>query len=55
MAEEKTKGSGTATVDSPGENTVQITFFPKARPWSSNTANFPTKITAKSSRSSTWL
>jgi len=31
MADEKTKGSGTATVDSPGENTVQLTFLPEGK------------------------
>ncbi|HEY1262651.1 MAG TPA: 2Fe-2S iron-sulfur cluster-binding protein [Terriglobales bacterium] len=28
MADEKTQGSGTATVEAPGENLVQITFLP---------------------------
>ena len=31
MAEEKTKGAGTATVEAPGENTVQVTFLPEGR------------------------
>ena len=31
MADEKTKGSGTATVDSPGENIVQLTFLPEGK------------------------
>ena len=31
MADEETQGSGTATVDSPGENTVQLTFLPEGK------------------------
>ena len=31
MAEEKNQGSGTATVDAPGENTVQVTFLPEGK------------------------
>jgi len=31
MADEKTKGSGTATAESPGENTVQLTFLPEGK------------------------
>lgn len=31
MAQEKTQGSGAATVDAPGENTVQVTFLPEGR------------------------
>jgi 2Fe-2S ferredoxin len=31
MADEKTQGSGTATVDSPGESTVQLTFLPEGK------------------------
>ena len=31
MADEKTQGSGTATVDSPGENIVQLTFLPEGK------------------------
>ena len=31
MADEKTKGSATATVDSPGEGTVQLTFLPEGK------------------------
>jgi 2Fe-2S ferredoxin len=31
MTDEKTKGSGTATVDSPSENTVQLTFLPEGK------------------------
>jgi ferredoxin, 2Fe-2S len=31
MAHEKNQSSGTATVDSPGENTVQITFLPEGK------------------------
>jgi len=31
MAEEKTQGAGTATVDARGENTVQVTFLPEGK------------------------
>src|SRR4029077_18470223 len=31
MAEEKNQGAGTATVDAPGENTVQVTFLPEGK------------------------
>jgi hypothetical protein len=31
MADDKTERSGTATVDSPGENMVQLTFLPEGK------------------------
>ena len=31
MAEEKIQGSGAATVDAPGPNTVRVTFLPEGR------------------------
>ena len=31
MAEEKNQGTGTATVDSPSENTVHVTFLPQGK------------------------
>ena len=31
MADEKTHGSGAATVDAPGENKVQVTFLPEGK------------------------
>ena len=31
MADEKTQGAGAATVEAPGENTVQITFLPQGK------------------------
>ena len=31
MAEEKNQSGGTATVDVPGENTVQVTFLPEGK------------------------
>ena len=31
MAEEKTHGGTTATMDTPGENTVQVTFLPEGK------------------------
>ena len=31
MAEHKTQGAGAATVDAPGENTVQATFLPEGK------------------------
>jgi len=31
MVDEKTQGAGTATVEAPGENTVQITFLPQGK------------------------
>jgi ferredoxin, 2Fe-2S len=31
MSDEKTQSAGTATVDSPGENTVQVTFLPEGK------------------------
>ena len=31
MAEDKTQSAGTATVDPPGENTVQVTFLPEGK------------------------
>ena len=31
MAEHKTQGAGAATVDAPGENTVQVTFLPEGK------------------------
>jgi 2Fe-2S ferredoxin len=31
MAEEKTQGSGAATVDAPGANTVKVTFLPEGK------------------------
>jgi len=31
MSEEKTHGTGTTTVDAPGENTVEVTFLPEGK------------------------
>src|SRR3979409_1723431 len=31
MSEEKTQGTGTTTGDSPGENTVEVTFLPEGK------------------------
>jgi ferredoxin, 2Fe-2S len=31
MAEQKTQGAGAATVDAPGDNTVQVTFLPEGK------------------------
>src|SRR6267378_1344322 len=31
MSEEKTQGTGTTTVDAPGENTVEVTFLPEGK------------------------
>jgi 2Fe-2S ferredoxin len=31
MAEEKTQGTGAATMDAPGPNTVRVTFLPEGR------------------------
>ncbi|HEX9119930.1 MAG TPA: 2Fe-2S iron-sulfur cluster-binding protein [Terriglobales bacterium] len=31
MAEEKTQGTGAATVDAPGANTVKVTFLPEGK------------------------
>ena len=31
MSEEKTQGTGTTTMDSPGENTVEVTFLPEGK------------------------
>ncbi len=31
MSDEKTRGAGTVTVESPGENTVEVTFLPQGR------------------------
>jgi ferredoxin, 2Fe-2S len=31
MADEKTKNGATATVDAPGENTVEVTFLPEGK------------------------
>src|SRR6267143_847894 len=31
MSEEKTQGTGTTTVDAPGENTVDVTFLPEGK------------------------
>src|SRR5215467_7721497 len=31
MADDKTKGSSAATLDAPGENTVQVTFLPEGK------------------------
>ena len=31
MSEKKTQGAGAATVDSPGENTVEVTFLPEGK------------------------
>jgi 2Fe-2S ferredoxin len=31
MSETKTQGSGAATVDAPGENTVEVTFLPEGK------------------------
>src|SRR4029079_2567471 len=31
MGDEKTQSAGTATVDAPGENTVQLTFLPEGK------------------------
>ena len=53
MAEEKNQGAGTATVEAPGENTVQITF-PSGRPSPSSMANCLTRITARKSRCLMW-
>jgi ferredoxin, 2Fe-2S len=43
MADEKTKGSGTAMVDSPGENTVQLTFLPEGKTVEFEHDNLPYK------------
>ena len=52
MAEEKTKGIGTATDGAPAKTQFNSPSFPKAKPSSSNTASCLTKIMAKNSRSS---
>src|SRR5260370_2964159 len=31
MAEEKTQATGTATMDAPGENTVEVVFLPEGK------------------------
>lgn len=31
MADEKTEGTGAATIEAPGENTVQVTFLPEGK------------------------
>jgi ferredoxin, 2Fe-2S len=31
MSDEKTLGAGTATIEAPGENTVQVTFLPEGK------------------------
>ena len=31
MADEKTQSTGAATIDAPGENTVQVTFLPEGK------------------------
>ena len=43
MAEEKNQGAGTATVEAPGENTVQITFLPEGKTVQFEHGNLPYK------------
>ena len=44
MTDEKSQGSGTATVEASGENMVQVTFLPEERPSNLKTANCLIKI-----------
>ncbi len=43
MAEEKTQSGGTATVDAPGENTVEVVFMPEGKTVQFERGNLPYK------------
>ena len=43
MADEKTRSTGAATIDAPGENTVQVTFLPEGKVVQFEHGNLPYK------------
>ncbi len=43
MSDEKTQNTGTATVESPGENTVEVTFLPEGKTVTFEHGNLPYK------------
>ena len=43
MADEKTHSTGAATIDAPGENTVQVTFLPEGKVVQFEHGNLPYK------------
>jgi ferredoxin, 2Fe-2S len=43
MADEKTQTTGAATIDAPGENTVQVTFLPEGKVVQFEHGNLPYK------------
>ena len=43
MAEEKTQGTGAATADAPGPNTVRVTFLPEGKTVEFENGNLPYK------------
>jgi 2Fe-2S ferredoxin len=43
MADEKHQSAGAATVDAPGENTVQVTFLPEGKTVTFEHGNLPYK------------
>src|SRR5260370_42034188 len=43
MSEEKTQGTGTTTMDAPGENTVEVTFLPEGKTVSFEHGKLPYK------------
>jgi 2Fe-2S ferredoxin len=43
MADEKTQSTGAATIDAPGENTVQVTFLPEGKVVQFEHGNLPYK------------
>jgi 2Fe-2S ferredoxin len=43
MANEKTQSTGAATIDAPGENTVQVTFLPEGKVVQFEHGNLPYK------------
>jgi ferredoxin, 2Fe-2S len=43
MADEKTQNTGAATIDAPGENTVQVTFLPEGKTVQFENGNLPYK------------
>ncbi len=54
MADEKTQGSGAATVEAPGPNTVRVTFLPDNKTFEFEHGKLPYQDTASRSRFSTW-
>lgn len=52
MSEEKTQGTGTTTMDAPGENTVEVTFLPEGKTVTFEHGKLPYKDHGKKNRCS---